>query len=585
MDLRHRRQHSHSGSDQARSRHGQSRHGRSARARPARARPRRGPAVLASALAALLLGAAALAGCVPIQPVAAGVTHSDDLGTPVGDQQVRRGGHLVMGLSSEPDRLDPTTSTSLYTRYVMSSICEKLYDLDARGSIVPQLASGLPTTSPDGLTVTFGVRAGVRFADGTPFDAAAVRTSLQRHLTLKGSARRTELGPLAGIDAPDPEHVVLHFRQAFAPITAALADRAGMIMSPAALAAEGVNFGDHPVCVGAFKFTGRVAQTSIDVVRDPLYYDAGQVHLDAITYRIMPDTVARAANLRSGDIQVADSISPQDVDALARDRHLHVLQASSLGYWGVTINIGNTDGAGTPPKPIDTPLARDARVRQAFADSIDRATLVATVFNNWFEPACSPIGPGTPYASPASNACPPYDPARSRALLAEAGVPVPLKVSMQVTNTQDQLRYAQALQASVAEGGFELTIVPVEYATLLDVQKRGTFALLMLGWSGRIDPYGNTSAFLASRAAANYGGYSSPELDALLTAASRGTDAAQRAQLYGRATQVVQRDNPIVYTYRLRLLTVQSTQLTGIEVYSDGVVRLARAAFRTDPEG
>jgi peptide/nickel transport system substrate-binding protein len=542
-----------------------------------------------TALAAVLLGAAALAGCVPIQPVATGVTHVDDLGTPVGNQPVQRGGHLVMGLSAEPDRLDPTTSTSLYTRYVMSSICEKLYDLDAAGTVVPQLATGLPTVSPDGLTVSFGVRAGARFADGTPLDAAAVRTSLQRHLTLKGSARRTEMGPLTSIDAPDDGHVVLHFKQPFAPITAALADRAGMIMSPAALATEGANFGDHPVCVGPFKYTGRVAQTSIDVARDPLYYGADQVHLDAITYRIMPDTVARAANLRSGDVQVADMISPQDVDALAKDRHLHVLQAGSLGYWAVTINIGNTDGTGTPPKPIDTPLARDSRVRQAFADTVDRTTLVATVFNNWFERACSPIAPVTPYASPASNACPPYDPARSRALLAEAGVPLPLKVTMQVTNTQDQLRYAQALQASVAEGGFDLAIVPVEYATLLDVQKRGDFELLLLGWSGRIDPYGNTSAFLASRATQNYGGYSSPELDALLTEASRSTDTAVRAQLYGRATQVIQRDNPIVYTYRLRNLTVHSAQLTGVQVYSDGVVRLARAAFRADspaePEG
>jgi peptide/nickel transport system substrate-binding protein len=378
---------------------------------------------------------------------------------------------------------------------------------------------------------------------------------------------------------------VLHYKQPFAPITAALADRAGMIMSPAALAAEGANFGDHPVCVGPFKFAGRVPQTSIDVVRDPLYYDAGQVHLDAITYRIMPDTVTRAANLRSGDVQVADTISPQDVDALAKDRNLHVLQSGSLGYQGVTINTGNLDGAGKPPKRIDTPMARDPRVREAFASAIDRQTLVATVFNNWFEPACSPIAPQTPYASPASDACPPYDPARSRRLLAEAGVPTPLKVAMQVTNTQDELRYAQALQASVAEGGFDLQVVPVEYSTLLAVEIRGTFELLMLGWSGRIDPDGNTARFLGTRASANYGGFSSPELDDLLTQASRSTDTARRAELYGRATQVIQRDNPIVYTYRLRNLTVHSTQLAGIEVYSDGVVRLARAGFLTGEAG
>jgi len=169
--------------------------------------------------------------------------------------------------------------------------------------------------------------------------------------------------------------------------------------------------------------------------------------------------------------------------------------------------------------------------------------------------------------------------------LAEAGVPTPLKVAMQVTNTQDQLRYAQALQASVAEGGFDLRIVPVEYSTLLDVEIRGTFELLQLGWSGRIDPDGNTTRFLGTQASANYGGYSSPELDDLLAQASRSTDTARRAELYGRATQVLQRDNPIVYTFRLRNLTVHSTRLTGIEVYSDGVVRLAGAAFLRDQEG
>jgi peptide/nickel transport system substrate-binding protein len=534
---------------------------------------------------AVVLGSVPLVACVPVQPLAVAATHHDDLGTPVGDRPVIEGGHLVMGLSNEPDRLDPTTSTSLYTRYVMTSICEKLYDLDATGGIVPQLASGMPTISPDGLTVTFGVRTGIRFADGTPFDAPAVRTSLQRHLTFKGSARRSEMGPLTSIEAPDAGHVVLRFKQPFSPITAALADRAGMIMSPAALAAEGANFGDHPVCVGPFKFAGRVPQTAIDVVRDPLYYDAGRVHLDAITYRIMPDTVTRAANLRSGDVQVANEISPQDVDALAKDRNLHLLQSGSLGYQGVTINTGNVDGVGKPPKRIDTPLARDPRVREAFASAIDRQTLVATVFNNWFEPACSPIAPPSPYASPASNACPPYDPARSRRLLAEAGVPTPVKVAMQVTNTQDELRYAQALQASVAEGGFDLRIVPVEYSTLLAVEIRGTFELLQLGWSGRIDPDGNTTRFLGTQASANYGGYSSPELDDLLAQASRSIDTARRAELYGRATQVIQRDNPIVYTYRRRLLTVHSTRLTGIEVYSDGVVRLARAAFVRDQEG
>ncbi|TDV52046.1 ABC transporter substrate-binding protein [Actinophytocola oryzae] len=517
--------------------------------------------------------------CVPIQHPAARVGHHDDFGTPVGNRKVADGGDLVMGLSSEPDRLDPTTSSSLYTRYVMNAICEKLYDLDSSGEIVPQLATGLPTVSQDGLTVTIPVRTGITFADGTPFDANAVRTSLDRHLNLAESQRAAEMGPIASITAADSSHVVLRYKQPFAPITAALADRAGMILSPAALQEEGDDFGDNPVCVGPFKFVRRVPQTSIEVARDPKYYDAREVHLDTITYRIMADANIRAANLRSGDLQVADTISPQDVDALAKDPDLRVLQSPSLGFQGIWLNVGNVDGVGKPTKPIDTPLAKDARIRLALSKAVDRQTLVDTVFNNWFEPACSPIAPQTPYASDASNGCPAFDPGESRRLLTEAGVKIPYRIELQVTNSQDQLRYAQALQASAAEGGFDIQIIPVEYSTLLDVQKNGTFEALQLGWSGRIDPDGNITRFLATGKAGNYSGFNSSTLDGLLASAGQTTDLAKRADLYGQAVELIQEETPVVYTYRVRNLTVHTTRVTGVEVYSDGVVRLGKAAF------
>ncbi|MGF6885755.1 peptide/nickel transport system substrate-binding protein [Nocardia sp. GAS34] len=526
--------------------------------------------------------AVALAACAPLQYPARTATHADDFGAQVGAQSVRAGGDLVMGLSNEPDRLDPTTSSSLYTRYVMNSICEKLYDNDAAGNLVPQLATALPSFSPDGLTVTIPVRTGTRFADGTPFDADAVRTSLLRHLTLKTSQRKSEMGPIASIDTDGAATVVVHFTEPFSPFAAALADRAGMIMSPAALDKEGTHFADHPVCVGAFKFVKRVPQTEIVVARDPLYYDAQDVHLDTITYRIMPDANIRAANLRSGDIQVADTISPQDVDALAKDPSLHLLQTRGLNFRGLYVNIANVHGVGKPTEQIDTPLAKDPRVREALSLSIDRNTLVNTVFDNWFEPACSPIVPQTAFATLAGIACPTYDPQRSRQLLAAAGVKIPYRITLQVTDTQDQLRYAQALQANVAAGGFQLAIEPTEYSTLLNVQKRGTFQALLIGWSGRIDPDANITLFNRTGASSNYTGYSSPAVDDLLARASQSTDTATRADLYGQAVQALQQDNPYVYTYRERLLTVQSRQVTGIQVFPDGVVRLGRAAFRTN---
>src|SRR5918997_2237470 len=194
-------------------------------------RPVSHPLRRAAAGASAGLLAIALAACIPVQPVVPAPPRPDVPGVAFDGRPARAGGDLVMALSNEPDRLDPTTSSSLYTRYVMNAMCEKLYDIDAEGELVPQLATALPTVSPDGLTVTIPVRTGIRFADGTPFDAAAVVTTLQRHLTMEGSTRRGELGPIAGMEAPDASTVVIRYERPFAPLTASLADRAGMMLS------------------------------------------------------------------------------------------------------------------------------------------------------------------------------------------------------------------------------------------------------------------------------------------------------------------------------------------------------------------
>lgn len=523
-------------------------------------------------------------GCVPLQYPEAQGPRTDVTEAPGAGQAMREGGDLVMALSSEPDKLDPTTSTSLYTRYVMNAMCEKLYDIDATGAIVPQLATGLPEISDDGLRVTIPVRTGAVFSDGTPFNAEAVRTTLDRNLTLEGSGRKTELGPIERVSAPDAQTVVVEYATPFAPLTAALADRAGMILSPKAIADEGTPFADNPSCVGAFKFVERIPQTSIKLERDPNYYAADEVHLDTMTYRIMSDANIRAANLRSGDVHVADTISPQDADALMLERGLEVLQTGSLGYQGLTVNIGNTNGTGQPVVQRDGPLASDPRVRQALTMSIDRPALVNSVFNNWYDPACSAISPNSPFATDASNGCAEFDPEGARALLKEAGVELPLTVDLKVANSPDALRYSQALQASVREGGFNLRIEPVEYSTLLDMQKQGNFDLMQIGWSGRIDPHGNLATFLTTGAGNNDGGYHSAEMDDLLTRAAQLSDIDARAELYGEAVELAQRDNPLIYTYRQRNITAHSVDVAGVSTFTDGVVRLSRAGFVADKD-
>lgn len=503
----------------------------------------------------------------------------DSFGTPADPAAVKQGGKLVIALSAEPDALDPTLSRSLYSRYVFQAMCQKLYDVNEQAQVVPQLATALPTTSDDGRTVTIPLRPGVRFADGTAFDSAAVKATVQRHLTNARSARKSELGPIDSVDTPDAQTVVLRLKQPFAPLLGALADRAGMIMSAQALRTLGDDFASAPVCVGPFKFAKRVPQNSIEVVRDPNYYDASKVHLDAISWRILTDASIRAANLRSGDAQVADSVSTQDVASLRQDAAVSVLQSQSLGYQGLTINVGNVDGVGTAPKPINRPLAQNAKVRQAFEHAIDRKALVDAVFNGLHAAACSPISPASTFSSPEAQTCPAHDPAKAKQLLAEAGVQTPYTVTMLASNTPDTLRLAQALQSMVKDGGFDLKINPVEYSSLLDEQDRGNFELLQLGWSGRIDPDANITNFVGTGASQNVAGYSNPQLDTVLTQARQAGDVEERRKLYGQAVTLLQQDDALIYLYRQRNLTAVSKQIQGLQVYPDGVIRAAFAGF------
>jgi peptide/nickel transport system substrate-binding protein len=536
-----------------------------------------------AALLALVLAATA---CSPVQSDdaqtggdQAGSANQDVFGDPADPAQVKPGGTLTVALSADPDKLDPTLSRSLYSRYVFHTMCEKLYDLGPDAKVVPQLATALPTVAADGLSLTIPLREGVKFADGGTMDSAAVKTSIERGLTLAGSGRKSELGPISAVETPDPKTVVIKLSKPFAPLTAALADRAGMVLSPAAVAKLGANFSTAPVCVGPFKFASRVAQNSIKVVKDPQYYDAAKVHLDAIEYRIITDSSIRSANLRSGDAQIADSLSTQDAPELQKDSSMTVLQSQSLGYQGLTVNVGNAEGIGKPVKQLDTPIAKDPRVRQALEASIDRDALVKSIFNGLNTVACSPISPKSEFTSEAAQACPAHDPAKAKELLGQAGVTTPYKVEMITSNNPDSLRLAQALQAMVKEGGFELVIKPVEYASLLDQQDRGDFELLQLGWSGRVDPDANIFNFVGTGGSQNVAGYNSPEVDKLLTDARQSQDKAERIKLYGEVVTKLQQDDPLIYLYRQRNLTGVSKKVLGVQTYPDGVIRTAFAGF------
>ncbi|PZG14124.1 ABC transporter substrate-binding protein [Nonomuraea aridisoli] len=494
------------------------------------------------------------------------------------NRPVKAGGTLNVALNADPDALDPSSSTTLVGREVFANMCEKLYDIDASSTLVPQLAAAMPELSDDGKEVTIKLREGLKFNDGTPLDAEAVKKSLDRHRTWEKSARQADLAAISEVTVVDPSTVRLTLTQAFTPLTAQLADRAGMIMSPKALDAEGDNFGANPVCVGPFKFASRTSGSQIVLDKAADYYDAAKVKLDKLVYKIIVDPNVRAANLKSGDVQVADQLATNTVKGVQDDPNLTVVSGGGLGYYGMQINIGNVSGSTEKPGEVDTALGKSPELREAFELALDRDVINKTVYNGLHEADCFPVPLDSPYR-PKDLQCPKRDLAKAKQLVQASGVPTPIKVTLTSPNDATNVRLAQVIQQMTKEAGFEVSVQTAEFVTTLEAGRAGDFDVMLLGWSGRVDPDGNLTNIVTTGGSNNYGGMSDPGVDDPIKQAAAETDVAKRTELYGAAMKRIQELRSVVYLYHNKYYLGMSKNVAGVQYFKDGLPRFVTAGF------
>lgn len=471
---------------------------------------------------------------------------------------------LRIGLAEDPDVLDPSLARTYVGRIVFASLCDKLFDIDTAANIVPQLATGY-TVSDDGLTVTIDLRDDVVFHDGTPMDAEAVKYSLDRHKNLPGSNRASEIAQLESVTVVDEDTVELHLSEPFAPLIAQLADRAGMIVSPAAAERLGEDFGNSPVCAGPFRFVERVAQDRIVLERFADYYDADRINIDRVVFLPIPDSSVRLANLQSGDLDMIERPAPTDLPTMRSDQNIVIPSVPSLGYQGVTINIAN-------PEPRSDPLSSDVRVREAFELAIDRNVINDVVFGGEFVVGNQPVPPTSPWYVP-EVPIPQRDPERARALLDEAGVDR-VSFELMVANNPEAIRVGEVIQALAGEVGFDITLRATEFATALDLQEQGQYDAFPVGWSGRLDPDGNIHQFHTCEGSLNESGYCDPEVDRLLNAARTASTTEERYDLYRQALERYLPDRHIIYLYHTVLFFPHRANVQGFEAYPDGLIRL-----------
>jgi len=472
---------------------------------------------------------------------------------------------LRIGLAEDPDVLDPTRARTFVGRIVFAGLCDKLFDLDEKLRIVPQLATAYEW-SKDNKALLIKLRSGVTFHDGEKMDAAAVKYNLERHKNMKGSSRRGELAVVSSVDVVDAATVRINLAAPFAPLLAVLTDRAGMMVSPKAAEALGEKFGANPVCSGPFKFVERIAQDRMVLERFPNYWNKGEIHFDRVVYQPIVDATVRLANLRSGQLDFIERVAPSDIPSLRNDSRFKVARIVEIGYQGITINLAKSDLA------QKNPLGKDPRVREAFELSLDRDAIVRVAMDGEAQPGNQWVAPTNLYYGK-SAPMPKRNVERARQLLREAGVPNP-SFTLMTPTTSDAQRIAQVVQAMAKDAGFDVKIHSTEFATSLNLADKGQFEAYMIGWSGRADPDGNLHTMLACKGPTNYAGYCKDDVEALINESRTSLDPARRAAAYDKIAQAVQKDRPIVYLYHRNWLWAHTTRLTGLRTVPDGMVRV-----------
>lgn len=518
-----------------------------------------------SAITALALGVA-LVGC------------SDPTSTGDGDGTAQQGGTVTVALAEAPDKLDPTVASTYVGRIVFANMCEKLYDVNEDLELVPQLAADMPELSDDGKTYTFDVREGATFNDGTKLDAAAVKKTLDHYMTSPESARAAELSEIDSVETEGDMTVRLNLKNPFAPLTSIFADRSGMILSPKQLDELGADFANDPVCVGPFEFKDRPSSDRIELTKSDDYYDKDKVKLDGVNFTVITQGNVRAANLRSGDIDVADRIEPADVESLEKVDDLAISPVTSLGYQGITVNVANSHGSGKlPHKIVDKPLAKEPKLREAFALSLDRETINDVVFQGQYTPGCTPISPVSSYAPDIE--CPKQDIAKAKQLVQETGVDTPVKITLTVEAANPEAtKLGTVIQGMAKKAGFQVKVQSTEFTTALEQSQAGKLETFQVGWSGRIDPDQNIAPFWDPRSTLGDSGANYEDVMDLIAKERATTDEAERKQAFSELTQKFLEYNNVIYLYHPKVVMGATKSVTGIEYYGDGLIRFKTAA-------
>lgn len=478
----------------------------------------------------------------------------------------RRGGTLTVGFDDNARTMDPTFSIQFSERQVLFLIYNTLVTIGTDFSIQPELARSW-TVENDGKRYVLQLQQGVKFHDGTDFNAEAVKYNIDRRLDERvNSPQRNALRPvIENVEVLGPHSVAINLRNPHPGLLADLADRAGCMVSPAAAERFGQDFGRNPVGTGAFVFRQWVQGTSITLERNPNYWEAGRPFLDRIVFRSIPNQIIGMQRLIVGEVDFVESLTPEHLRQV-EGREGIMVERARVGRW-ISLQW-----------QVDRPPFNNPALRRAVAHALDRERINAITMGGRGTISNGPIPPGLWWTSP-DNVVPAHDPALARRLLAEAGIAQGTEIPLSAPSDPLYRQISQLVAEQLGAVGLRVTLAPVSQSEWYARVVQRAINFTPMAWTQRADPDGLFFILFHSRGFANSTGYSNPEVDAALEAARRTLDSDERRRLYARAKQLIMTDLPYVPLYFAAEFAAYSRRIQGWVWTPDQIPRF-RYAWR-----
>lgn len=464
---------------------------------------------------------------------------------------------LVVGLDADPPQLDPHRSTAAVDRQVYQSLYNTLIDIDEDLKFVPELAKDWKI-STDGKTYTFQLQKGVKFHDGTSFNAKAVKFNFERMLNPEfGSPRKSEINLIKEVNVIDQYTVEVKLEKPYSPFLSVLTDRAGMMVSPTAVKKQGKDFANQPVGTGPYKFVDRVQQSHVELTRFGGYWREKPA-VKHVVYKPFPDGNTRVTNLISGKLDIVNKIAFKDIQKLSNNDKITLSEKGGLGFQGLMLN--------TDKPPFD-----HKKVRQAVNIAINRQAITKVVYHNGALPAASPFPP-TSWAHPEDLKVPEPNIKKAKQLLEESGLEN-IEFTLKIEPNPEEKLLGQMLQGMLGDIGMKVNIQMVEFGALLQQMRAHEYDALRVGWSGRTDPDGNAFSWFHSTGSLNEMSYSNPKVDELLSKARTTSDREKRKQFYAEVSKLLQKDVPYVFLFSPKDYKAMKSYVKGYRHVADGMIR------------